>query len=167
MGLFDYTGVCPICEQEVNRENKSINKYNGTYVCKGCIKNIKSKSIEAVQYLHLKDIEYLRELISTPPKSFKEQLKEANTKALINKKIVKTTILNTINDSRKKAGSTLVRGAVGASLFGVAGLAAGAMSGKNKITSQTTFLIEYASGKKETKTVDNNSKEYKELCQYL
>lgn len=167
MGFLNYTGVCPICGNEVNTENNSFTKYQGVYICKNCKKNIASKSRDAIQYLNLKDIEYLRGLVSTPPKSFKEQMKEINEKTQQDKKIVKTTILNTINDSRKKAGSSFIRGAVGGGLFGVAGLAAGAMSGKNKIESKTTFLIEYASGKKEPKTVDNNSKEYKELCKYL
>ena len=167
MGFLSYTGICPICEQEVNKENNSFTKYKGVYICKSCKKNIASKDRNAIQYLNLKDIEYLRELVSTPPKSFAQQLKESADKSINGKKIVRTTILNTINDSRKKAGSTLVRGAVGGALFGVVGLAAGTMSSKNKIESRTTFLIEYANGKKDTKTVDNNSKEYKTLCQYL
>lgn len=167
MGFLSYVGVCPICENEVNKENNSFTKYQGVYICNDCKKNIASKSRDAIQYLNLKDLEYLRELISTPPKSKTEQMKEANNKYLMNKKIIKTTILNTINDSRKNAGNTLVRGAVGGALFGGVGLVAGAMSGKNKITSKTTFLIEYASGKKETKTVNNDSKEYQELVKYL
>ena len=167
MGFLSYTGVCPICENEVTPENNSFTKYKGVYICKSCKKNIASKSRDAIQYLNLKDIEYLRELISTPAKSFSEQMKEIDAKMQKDKKIVRTTILNTINDSRKSAGSSLVRGAIGGQLFGVAGVVAGAMSGKNKIESKTTFLIEYASGKKETKTVNNNSKEYQEFCKYL
>lgn len=167
MKNYDQTTACPICENEIPFKEQSITKYNGAYICKNCKKNIRSKRPDAIQYIDKKDIEFLRELVSTPAKSFGEQLKEANAKALNDKKIVKTTILNTINDSRKKAGSTFVRGAIGGRLFGVAGLAAGAMSGKNKITSKTTFLVEYASGKKEPKTVDNDSKEYRELCKYL
>lgn len=164
-----YRGTCPICECEITPEalNSSITKYKGSYICKNCKSNIASKNREAIQYINLKDLEYLRELVSTPAKSFKEQMKETNDKMLKDKKIVKTTILNTINDSRKNAGSSLVRGAVGGALFGGVGVVAGAMSGKNKITSKTTFLIEYASGKKETKTVNNNNKEYLEYCKYL
>lgn len=163
MSIFDSTSVCPICENEVTFKEQSTTKYNGAYICKNCKKNIASKRPDAIQYIHLKDIEFLRGLVSTPTKSFREQMDEANA----SKKIVKTTILNTINDSRKNAGSALVRGAIGGNLFGVAGLAAGAMSAKNKITSKTTFLIEYASGKKETKTVNNDSKEYSGLCKHL
>lgn len=167
MGLFNYTGICPICENEVNSKNNSFIKRNGEYICKSCKKNIASKRPDAIQYINGKDIEFLRELVSTPPKSFREQFKEASAKVANDKKVVKTTILNVVNDSRKKAGSTLVRGAIGGYAFGVAGLAAGAMSAKNKITSKTTFLVQYASGKKETKTVDNDSAEYRELCKYL
>ena len=167
MSILDYTGICPICEVDVDRKNMSVIKYHNDYICLNCRKNIASKSREAIQYINLKDLEYLRELVSTPAKSFKEQMKQTNDKIQQNKKIIKTTILNTINDSRKKAGSSLVRGAVGGALFGGVGVVAGAMSGKNKIESKTTFLIEYASGKKETKTVNNNSKEYQELCKYL
>lgn len=164
-----YRGICPICECEITPEelNNSFTKYKDSYICKSCKKNIASKSRDAIQYLSLKDLEYLRELVSTPEKTKAEQMKEYTDKIQRDKKIVKTTILNTINDSRKKAGSTLVRGAIGGELFGIAGVAAGAMSAKNKIESKTTFLIEYQSGRKETKTVNNESKEYQELVKYL
>ena len=164
-----YRGTCPICECEITPEglNNSFTKYKDSYICKSCKKNIASKSRDAIQYLSLKDIEYLRELVSTPEKTKAEQMKEYTDKVQKDNKIIKTTILNTINDSRKKVGSTLVRGAIGGELFGLAGMAAGAMSAKNKIESKTTFLIEYQSGRKETKTVNNESKEYQELVKYL
>lgn len=167
MSILKYTGICPICKTDVDRKNMSVIQFQKEYICLNCRKNISSKDRDAISNINKKDIEYLRELVATPKKSFWQQLNEVNNENLQNKKIVKTTILNTINDSRKKAGSSLVRGAVGGALFGGVGVVAGAMSGKNKIESKTTFLVEYASGKKETKTVDNNSKEYKELCMYL
>ncbi len=54
---------------------------------------------------------------------------------------------------------------MGGSILGPAGLIAGAASGKNK--NSTTFLIEYKTGKKDTKTVKNDSIEFKELCKYI
>ena len=167
MSILDTTSVCPICENEITFKEQSITKYKGAYICKSCKKNIASKKPDALQYIDKKDIEFLRELVSTQPKTRQQQINEVSQAIANNKKIIKTTILNTINDSRKSAGSSLVRGAVGGYLFGVAGVAAGAVSGKNKIESKTTFLVEYASGKKETKTVSNNSKEYQELVKHL
>lgn len=83
------------------------------------------------------------------------------------KKIKQVMILNTVNDSRKSFGSSVAKGVVGDLAFGPVGAISGAISGKNKISSTTTFLIEYMNGSKVTKTVDNNSKEYKELCKYI
>ena len=51
--------------------------------------------------------------------------------------------------------------------LGPVGLVGGALSGKNKITSKTTFLIEYQDGHKETKIVDTNSSEFNKLCKYI
>jgi uncharacterized Zn finger protein (UPF0148 family) len=65
------------------------------------------------------------------------------------KMIAKTVIVNT--DSRKSATSSITRGMIGGALFGVAGAVGGAMSGKNK--SETTFLIVYTDGSRETQTV--------------
>lgn len=79
------------------------------------------------------------------------------------KKIKKVTIVS--NDSRKKVSSTIARGAVGGALLGPVGMVGGALSGKNKNT--TTFLIEYINGNKETKIVDNESEEFKKLCNYI
>ncbi|MBQ6546503.1 MAG: zinc ribbon domain-containing protein [Bacilli bacterium] len=111
-------------------------------------------------------------------KTINEQAK-ANIKTNKENKKMKNTIrctmiLNNINDSRKKVGSSVVRGgivgAVGSAinpLVGVAGIAGGAMSGKNKVQSSTTFLIEYEDGHRETKIVKNNSADYNKLVQYL
>lgn len=89
-----------------------------------------------------------------------EQLKRSKT-------IKQVIIVSNTSDSRKKVGSTVVRGAIGGALLGSAGLVGGAMSGKNKVSSKTTFLIEYEDGHRETKEVDNDSTEYKKLCNYL
>lgn len=78
-------------------------------------------------------------------------------------KIVSTMIIN--NDSRKSASSSISRAVVGGAVLGLPGLIGGAVSGKNKNT--TTFLIQYANGHKETKTVKNDSREFKEYCNYL
>lgn len=89
-----------------------------------------------------------------------EQLKRSKT-------VKQVIIVSNTSDSRKKVGSTVVRGAIGGALLGSAGLVGGAMSGKNKVSSKTTFLIEYEDGHRETKEVDNDSTEYKKLCNYL
>lgn len=89
-----------------------------------------------------------------------EQLKRSKT-------IKQVIIVSNTSDSRKKVGSTVVRGAIGGALLGSAGLVGGAMSGKNKVSSKITFLIEYEDGHRETKEVVNDSPEFKELCNYL
>lgn len=76
--------------------------------------------------------------------------------------IVRTTIVGT--DSRKSASNMITRGIVG-SVFGGIGAIAGMASAKNNTT--TTFLIEYANGKRETKTVKNGSSSYKMYIKYL
>lgn len=76
--------------------------------------------------------------------------------------IAKTIIVS--QDSRKKVGSTVIRGAVGGALLGPVGLLAGA-SGKNKHT--TTFQVIYKNGQQKTVTVDNNSMAFKEYVRYL
>lgn len=76
--------------------------------------------------------------------------------------VVKTTIIG--RDSRKKVGSTLIRGAVGGAILGPFGLLAAA-TGKNKVT--TTFLIEYSDGTSECKTVDNKSVAFDEYASHL
>lgn len=86
--------------------------------------------------------------------------KEAHKQKTSIKKVI---ILS--NSSQKKVGSAVIRGAVGGALLGPVGLVGGAISGKNK--NQTTFLIEFADGHKETKIVDNNSPEFEKLCKYI
>lgn len=93
-----------------------------------------------------------------------EQIKENQRKA---KTISKVVIVGSTSNSRKKVGSSIVRGAVGGTLLGSVGLVGGALSGKNKVTNETTFLIEYEDGHRETKKVDNNSYEFQKLCKYL
>ena len=92
--------------------------------------------------------------------AYQEQLKKSKT-------IKQVIIIGNNTDSRKKVGSTVIRGAVGNALLGPVGLVGGALSGKNKVTGKTTFLIEYEDGHRETKTVDNDSAEFNELCNYL
>ena len=79
------------------------------------------------------------------------------------KKPVRAMIVD--SDKRKSAASGVMRGAVGSFLLGPVGLAAGAMSAKNK--KETTFLVEYDDGSRDTKTVKNNSSEYKKLVKLL
>lgn len=81
--------------------------------------------------------------------------------------IKKVIIVNGSSDSRKKMGSSIMRGAVGGALLGPAGLVGGAVSGKNKVTNYTTFLVEYEDGHRETLTVITGSGEFNKLCKYL
>lgn len=67
-------------------------------------------------------------------------------------------------DVRKSAVSTVGRAMIGFGILGSIGLLAGA-TGKNKHT--TTFQIMYDNGRSETKTVKNNSREFKYYCQFL
>lgn len=90
--------------------------------------------------------------------------KEQRRKAIT---IQKVQIINSNSNSRKKAGSSISRGIVGGALLGPAGMVGGALSGKNKVTNTTTFLIQYVDGHKETKTVKNDSFEFKKLIQYV
>lgn len=92
--------------------------------------------------------------------AYQEQLKKSKT-------IKQVMIVGNNTDSRKKVGSTVIRGAVGGALLGPVGLVGGALSGKNKVSGKTTFLIEYEDGHRETKEVDSNSIEFKKLCNYL
>lgn len=81
--------------------------------------------------------------------------------------ISKVMIVGANSDSRKSVSSSVIHGTVGGALLGPAGLVGGALSGKNKVTNKTTFLIEYEDGHRETKTVDNDSSEFEKLCKYL
>ena len=114
-----------------------------------------------------KKTKYKNDLMSDEEKAqyekrlaYQEQLKKSKT-------IKQVMIVGNNTDSRKKVGSTVIRSAVGNALLGPAGLVGGALSGKNKVTGKTTFLIEYEDGHRETKTVDNNSPEFNKLCNYL
>ena len=98
---------------------------------------------------------------------YKQLLQKITINPKKQKTIKQVMILTNSTDSRKKVGSTIIRGAIGGATLGAAGLLGGALSGKNKTTTTTTFLIEYEDGHKETKIVKNNSKEFKKLCQYI
>lgn len=84
------------------------------------------------------------------------------SKLIADSKIVRTVIVD--SDSRKSMTSGFVRGAVGG-IFGGLGAIAGVASAKNKKT--TTFLVEYASGRRSTKKVKTGSMKYKSLLRYL
>ena len=81
--------------------------------------------------------------------------------------ISKVMIVASNQDIQKKFGSSVIRGAIGDFLLGPIGLVGGALSGKNEVSNKTTFLIEYADGHREIKTVDNDSNTFKKLCKYL
>lgn len=131
--------------------------------------------IWAVVYFYCKNkkqkYNYKNNLMSETEKmKYEEKIKNKEIKkqnSINRNKIIKTAIISNTTDSRKKAGSTIIRGAVGGSILGPVGMLGGAMSGKNKVTNKTTFLIEYADGHRETKEVKNNSIDFKYLCDYL
>lgn len=175
MGLFN-KGACPICQYEVGLLTKSNIKHGDDYICQKCL----SKLLKAKVFItKIKDIpiDDLKKIVedydynieireSENEKKYKDL--ERYSQAIVNKKKIKQVmVLNTVNDSKKSFSSSVVRGAVGNFALGPIGAIGGAISGKNKIASKTTFLIEYQDGHKETKIVDNNSKEYKELCKYI
>lgn len=110
---------------------------------------------------------FTKEKANQTIEKWSEKIKNEYQENLNSKTIKKVVIIGNETDSRKKAGSSILRGAVGGYALGTAGLVGGALSGKNKTTSKTTFLIEYADGHRETKTVKNNSKEFKNLCNYI
>lgn len=80
----------------------------------------------------------------------------------IKPELVKTVIVG--NEFRRSASSSVIRGAIG-SVIGPIGLVGGLLSGKNR--NKTTFLLIYNNGKKETRTVETNGKEFKYLVKYL
>lgn len=150
--------------------------------------NVKKNSLEELQKIiyeiniNIKEKLQKQELLKQEKLQKQELLKqerklqqEINQKNYIeyqnqkvnSKTIKKTIIVGNVSDSRKKVGSTVMRGMVGGALLGPAGLVGGAMSGKNKTSNKVTFLIEYNDGHRETKIVENNSKEFKNLCNYL
>lgn len=81
-----------------------------------------------------------------------------------NPNAIKQTIIVS-QDSTKSATSIAGRGIIGEALLGPVGLLAGGLSAKSN--NRTTFQIIYNNGKQETKTVDNDSSEFKEYCKYL
>lgn len=86
---------------------------------------------------------------------------------LFNRKIVSTEIIDSYTDTRKSASSSLVRGAIGGALFGGVGALAGGLSGKNKNTSQITFLVKYDDGSQDTQTVKKGSLIYDTYIKFL
>lgn len=97
----------------------------------------------------------------------KKQQAEAEKLYRQKKTIKSVAIIGSSSDSRKSATSSIARGAVGGAILGPAGLVGGALSGKNKVSNQTTFLIEYYDGHRESKTVENNSSEFNKLIKYI
>ena len=87
-----------------------------------------------------------------------EQEKRSNSTTVIRTRIIG-------QDTKKSAGSSVARGVVGGTLFGVAGAVGGAMSGKNK--QSIIFYVTYKDGHSETKTVPIDSAEYKKYMIYL
>lgn len=103
-----------------------------------------------------------KEYLQKVERKKQEAINQANRKT-----IVKTMIVGSSTDSRKKVGSSVARGLVGGALLGPVGAIAGATTGKNKVNNTTTFLVQYKDGHKETVTVDNSSAKFNELCKYL
>ena len=149
-------------EEEMNQLEKEIEELSVKYE-KG-----KMKKAEKEEYFgKIKQLDDMRASIEIE-KEIRERNREYNEQSRINRStIVKTAIVGSSQDSRKKVGSTVVRGAIGGAVLGPAGLVGGALSGKNKIKNKTTFLIQYADGHRETKEVDNDSAEFDRLCNYL
>lgn len=167
MGLFS-KGVCPICYLETGWTSKSSCKYNDDYICQNCLKKILGSKvyIGKIKEMPVDELQAIVNNYDVQKVERKEQDRRIVESYNRGKQIKQVMILNTVNDSQKSFSSSVVRGAVG-SVLGPVGAVGGALSGKNKVTSTTTFLIEYMNGNKVTKTVDNNSKEYKELCKYI
>lgn len=93
----------------------------------------------------------------------KRLIQEQMQEMLISKEIDYTILVS--EDTKKSVSSTVVRGAIGGALLGPVGLAAGALSGKNK--AQTTFTIVYKNGNREVITVDNDSSDFNKYAKYL
>lgn len=82
-------------------------------------------------------------------------------------KIDYTEIVDTGIESKKSAGSSIVRGAVGGALFGGAGLVGGALSGKNKTKTKITFRVVFKDGTETFKTCDLNDMYYTTFMKYV
>lgn len=84
------------------------------------------------------------------------------TKAM--QQVIKSvTIIST--DSKKDIEDSVKRGLIGKAILGNVGMVAGVTTGKNDIN--TTFLVEYIDGSKQTLTVNNDSVEYRRLCEFI
>lgn len=77
--------------------------------------------------------------------------------------IVKTKIVDAFG--KTSVSSAVARSAVGNMVAGTAGAIIGASTAKNNRS--TTFLIFYKNGKKATRTVPNDSLEYRKYIKYL
>ena len=84
-----------------------------------------------------------------------------------NKKIVSTEIMDSHIDSRKSVSSSLIRGTIGGTLLGPAGLLAGGLSGKNKNSQMVTFLVKYSDGSSDIQTAKKGSLTYNTYIQFL
>lgn len=78
-------------------------------------------------------------------------------------KILRTHIVDT--SGRTSTSSAVGRSAVGGFVAGPVGAVVGASTAKQN--RETTFLIIYRDGSRKTKTVPNNSPEYKMYCKFL
>lgn len=82
-------------------------------------------------------------------------------------KIDYTEIVDTGIESKKSAGSSIVRGAVGGALLGGAGLIGGALSGKNKTIKHYTFLVHYTDGTTAELECNKGDTVYNSLIKFL
>ena len=123
-------------------------------------------SIEEKQKYYLKQEQYKINLQKA--KNDKLKRKKIYNQQISNRKtIVKTMIVGTNEKIITDANDSLIGGLIGGAIFGSIGAIAGATSGNKKIITKTTFLIKYADGHKEIKTVKNNSYKFNKLCEYL
>lgn len=123
-------------------------------------------SIEEKQKYYLKQEQH--KLILQKAKSDKLKQERIYKQQITDRKtIVKTIIVGTNGKIITDANDSLIGGLVGGTLFGTIGAIAGASSGDKRIINKTTFLIKYADGHKEIKTVKNNSYKFNKLCKYL
>lgn len=142
--------LCAICGKEMNFSNKSLCKIEDQKICFNCQVAITKIGIQPLEFKKYSLIE-IEELL----RNYQERA------------IVKVSLITNSTDSRKKVGSSIIRGTVGAAALGPVGLIGGAMSGKNKTREKCIFLIEYSNGDKETKEVYSDSKEFEELCKKI
>ncbi len=89
-----------------------------------------------------------------------------------NTTIISTAIVGgtTVSKQTASATSSIVRGAVGGTVFGPVGMIVGAATPKKKTVikdAKVTFSILYASGARSVETVKVGSKRYYELAKYV